>query len=96
VLYKKMEEILNLLNDSLMAFYTCFKNGEAFRWLVCTIVGIMIRSERLGVTSIIRALGIAPCHYEALLHFFRAHSWTLSALKEIWVKIVMRSGRLSV
>lgn len=89
-----MENILNLLNDSLMAFFVCFKNGEAFRWFVCTIIGMMIRSEHLGVTSIIRALGIAPRHYEALLHFFRAHSWTLSAVKETWIKIVMRSGLL--
>jgi hypothetical protein len=42
--------------------------------------------------SIIRALGIDHRRYESLLHFFRAKSWTLSAIREKWSKIVARSG----
>jgi len=73
-------------------FFDCFKSGEAFRWFVCVVIGIMIRSDHLGVTSIVRELSINPCHYESLLHFFRAKSWTLSEIRKKWAYIVARSG----
>ena len=48
----------------------------------------MVRTDKLGITSVIRALSIAPKKYETMLHFFRADSWSLSNLRACWCGIV--------
>ena len=82
------------INYVLLLFVDCFSNGEALRWFICIIIGMMIRSDNLGVTSIIRALDIEPRRYEALLHFFRAKSWVLSDIRAKWITIIAHSGLL--
>ena len=54
------------------------------------VVGIMIRSDKLGITSVIRALAINPKHYESILHLFRAQSWSLPELRTCWCETVGR------
>ena len=46
----------------------------------------------MGVTSIIRALGMEPSLYENLLHFFRAESWSIEGLRKRWISVVYTSG----
>ena len=75
-----------------MGFENCFSRKAAFRWFAVTIVGLMVRSDSLGVTSIIRALGIAPHFYESLIHFFHAASWKLDEIRRKWIGVVARSG----
>lgn len=52
----------------------------------------MLSTEHLGVTSIVRALCINPAHYECLIWFFRADSWTLDNIERTWMRIVADSG----
>ena len=47
---------------------------------MATIVGLMLRSDHLGTTSIIRDLSLNPACYEALNHFFRSSAWSLESL----------------
>ena len=51
----------------------------------------MVRSDKLGITSVIRALSIAPKNYESMLHFFRADSWSLPNLRACWCEIIGRN-----
>jgi hypothetical protein len=53
---------------------------------------MMVRGDNLGVTSIIRAVGIEPGYYESLLHFFRATSWKIDEIMRKWISVVARSG----
>lgn len=62
-------------------FETCFSRKSAFRWLVVITVGLMLRSDKLGVTSIIRDLALHPGCYDSMLHFFRASSWLLEEIR---------------
>lgn len=48
----------------------------------------MIRSDKLGTTSIIRDLALNPNLYETMNHFFRASSWVLDAVKFKWFETV--------
>lgn len=80
------------VNEKLIDFENCFSRKAAFRWFVIVIIGLMVRSDHLGVTSIVRALGIAPHYYESLLHFFRAASWELTKIRRKWVGVVAKSG----
>jgi FOG: Transposase len=64
--------------------------------VVCVIItGLMIRSDRLGVTSIIRDLSLSPRCYENLIHFFRSSAWSLDALRQKWLRIVLKHVRHS-
>ena len=45
---------------------------------MATIVGLMLRSDHLGTTSIIRNLSLNPACYEALNLFFRSSAGALS------------------
>jgi len=68
------------INEKPMDFENCISRKVAFRWFAVTIVGLMVRSDNLGATSIIRALGIAPHFYENLIHFFHTASRELDGI----------------
>ena len=82
------------INEKLMKFESCFSRKAAHRWFVIVVIGLMVRSDNLGLTSIIRALGIAPHLYESLIHFFRATSWELANIRKTWINIVAKCGLL--
>ncbi|KXG76289.1 hypothetical protein [Thermotalea metallivorans] len=48
----------------------------------------MLRSDTLGITSVMRDLAISPRFYETMLHFFRANSWSLESLANQWFHVV--------
>ena len=75
-----------------MEFNVCFSRKAAFKWFVIIVIGLMISTEQMGVTSIVRTLGINPLYYHSLLHFFRASSWSLESIQSIWIGIVIKSG----
>jgi hypothetical protein len=80
------------IDENIKKFKDNFRCEAAFGWFVVIIVGLMVREDHLGVTSIIRALGLNPEMYETMVHFFRATSWRLSEIKKTWIKIVYGSG----
>lgn len=72
----------------LSAFRACFSRAAAFEWFVVIVVGLMVRSDHLGVTSIVRDLALDSRHYESMLHFFRSSAWSLDALRLAWQEVV--------
>ncbi len=76
------------MNRILKEFRKCFSREKAFNWLVVIVVGLMVRSDHMGVTSIIRELAIRPELYESMLHFFRAASWGLAQVRQSWYETV--------
>ena len=62
--------MLNFMNKILSCFESCFSRKAAFRWFVIITVGLMLRSDKLGVTSVIRDLALKPDCYISILHFF--------------------------
>lgn len=83
--YKNM---WNFLNEILMEFRSCFSRKASFKWFVVIIIGLMIRSDKLGVTSIVRDLCLADGSYIPMLNFFRANSWILETLIIKWCLII--------
>ena len=69
-------------------FESCFSRKAAFRWFVTITIGLMLRSDKLGVTSVIRDLALNPSCYDSLLHFFRASSWSLENIRKRWFSAV--------
>ena len=80
----------NRIEEILISFKKQFSRVAAFKWFVVFVIGLMARTDKLGITSVIRALFIAPKNYESMLHFFRADSWSLPKLRICWCEIVGR------
>lgn len=80
--------MLEFIDQILSNFRSCFSRNASYQWFVIIVVGFMIRSDTLGVTSIIRDLVISPKYYETLLYFFRASSWDLESLASKWFCVV--------
>ncbi len=73
----------------LKEFRPCFSRQATFHWFAIVIVGLLVRWDTHGVTSIIRCLVLEPAHYQSILHFFRA-SWELRDVTTAWIKLVCR------
>lgn len=86
--------MLNFIDDSLSTFRNIFSRKAAYHWFVVIVLGLMTRLDSLGVTSIIRALSLAPNKYESLLHFFRSDAFSLRPLKHAWHCLVRKNGQL--
>lgn len=78
----------NLLNKILANFKECFSRQASFNWFVIIIIGLMLRSDSLGLTSIIRDLNLSHSSYATLIHFFHASSWTLETIANKWIRVV--------
>lgn len=62
--------------------------SRSFLWLLAALAGVSIRSDLLGVTSIVRALGLGGHCYDRLLDFFHSKAVDPDALCRCWVKTV--------
>ena len=66
---------------------------RTFTWMVLALLGLSIRGDLLGVTSIIRAGFIHEKKYRRLLHFFHSPALNLKKLTTLWVQFVLRVFR---
>ena len=80
--------MLNFIENVLCYFESCFSRKAAFNWFVTITIGLMLRSDKLGVTSVIRDLALNPGCYDSMLHFFRASSWSLEEIRKRWFSAV--------
>lgn len=64
---KLLDKIYHKISNN---FKTCFSRQASFNWFVVIIIGLMIRTDILGLTSIIRDLALNPKGYELMIHFF--------------------------
>ncbi len=62
--------MINFIENVLYLFESCFSRKAAFRWFVTITVGLMLCSDKLGVTSVIRDLALCPGCYDSMIHFF--------------------------
>ncbi|MEI3615037.1 IS701 family transposase [Pseudogracilibacillus sp. SO30301A] len=87
--------MLKYIDSILHNFRSCFSRSAAYHWFVVIIVGLMLRSDHLGVTSIIRDLSLNSRTYESLIHFFRSSAWSLESLRQTWFRVVKKAAPLS-
>jgi len=53
--------------------------SRTFLWMSLCLAGFSTRKDLLGVTSIVRALGLEPACYDRLLDFFHSRPWIWSS-----------------
>ena len=59
-------------------------------WMSLCLAGMTVRKDLLGVTSIVRALGLEPACYDRLLDFFHSSALDLYELTRAWCALVFR------
>jgi hypothetical protein len=67
-----------------------FSRVRTFMWFAVCVAGMTIRTDKHGVSSVIRALGLDGCFYDNLLDSFHSSAIKLDVLTQIWVKTVLR------
>ena len=69
-----------------------FSRRATYLWFVMAFIGMTVRTDTFGVSSVVRALFLAPAHYPSLLHFFHSTAWTAEGLMTIWWQRLKQQG----
>ena len=77
------------LDQFLLFMRTAFSNPKTYHWFVVAFMAFILRTDTLGVTSMIRALALMPSTYELILNFFHSGAWTVTSLTERWWQWLM-------
>jgi hypothetical protein len=65
-------------------FRPCFSRVASYQWFLVIMIGLVVRGDFYGVSSIVRWLSLTPCCYWTMLHFFHSTGWTLEGLQWCW------------
>jgi hypothetical protein len=84
--------MIDYLEELLLALRPAFSRQAAFGWFIIAVVGFVMRTDTYGVSSIIRALCLAPLCYPCLLHFFHSSAWDIPTLLYHWWLWLIRQG----
>ena len=82
--------MLKLIDTILQRFQCCFKRKETFSWFVVIVLGMLVRTNLRGVSSIVGCLHLDSCHYESMIYFFRSSAFKLSDIKHQWLSVVQQ------
>ena len=67
-----------------------FSRLRTFLWFAAAVAGFTVRTELLGVTSIVRALNLDPRCYNTLVDYFHSSAVKLDRLTALWTQLVLR------
>ena len=84
--------MIDYLERFLQSMRPAFSRQATFVWFVIVWVGFVVRNDTLGVSSLIRALLLAPATYPALLHFFHSTAWNVEGLMLCWWQWLSREN----
>jgi hypothetical protein len=82
--------MIKYLESLLKAMRPAFSRQATFVWFVVVFVGFALRNDTFGVSSIVRALWLAPSCYPCLLHFFHSTAWQKDTLLQCWWQWLVR------
>ncbi len=66
---------------------------RTFCWMALVLIGLSVRSDLAGVTSVVRALWLHPRAYRRLLHLFHTPALDLNKLTACWMRLALRLFR---
>lgn len=66
-----------------------FSRTRTFLWFALCVAGMTVRKDLLGVSSIVRALGLKDKYYDRLLDCFHSQAIKLDTLCALWAKLVI-------
>ena len=76
--------------NALWLLRPAFSRLRSFTWFATAAAGLSVRTELLGVTSIVRALKLQPRFYNKLLESFHSSAVKLDRLSGLWTQAALR------
>jgi hypothetical protein len=76
--------------DAICLLRPAFSRLRSFMWFAAAVAGLTVRTELLGVTSIVRALKLRPALYNKLRDSFHSNAVQLDLLSALWTQAVLR------
>ena len=71
--------------EQMIAFMRpAFSRQTTYVWFAAAWMGVATRTDAYGVSSLVRALSLAPGAYLLLLHFFHSTAWNAEGIMERW------------
>src|ERR1700719_4247565 len=67
-----------------------FSRLQTFLWFATAVAGFTVRTDMLGVTSIVRALNLDARCYNTLIDCFYSSAVKLDRLTALWTQVVLR------
>ena len=95
--HKKMCILVEQLRALVDQFGPAFSRRAAYENFRTAITGFLVADETKAVTDLVRYLGCpgdVDALYERMIKFFRASSYSVESLLEVWLDIVARLGCL--
>ena len=71
-------------------FQGAFSRKKTFFWFVIVLIGLTIKFDAIGVTSLARGAGLLPSCYTSMLNFFNSTGVNLGVLQSFWVAVVFK------
>ncbi len=84
---------VNLCTILIQAFFElrpAFSRLRTAQWACLTVFGFCIRSDDSGLTSFIRAFGLKPSSYQALIDSFHSQAVKLEVLNQLWLRVCLK------
>jgi hypothetical protein len=72
------------------AFRPACSRSTTFLWLAAVLAAFILRPDLIGVTSLVRGLGLGEAAYYALLHFFQSSALHTGRLTQIWLRTIFQ------
>jgi len=66
-----------------------FTRNRTFLWFCLSLAATCVRDDPVGVTSMIRSLGLKEICYDRLLDFFHSTAVDLDALTRLWMTLIL-------
>ena len=66
-----------------------FSRTRTFMWFAVVLAAMCVRTDFLGVTSLVRALGLQNHCYDRLLDFFHSRAIKIESLTQLWTRVVL-------
>ena len=63
---------------------------RTFLWMSTCLAAMTVRGDLMGVTSLVRALGLKEACYERMLALFHSTALDLDALTQLWVVVIQK------
>src|SRR6478609_9104980 len=76
--------------DAIWLLRPAFSRLRSFMWFATAVAGLTVRTELLGVTSIVRALKLRPVLYNKLRDSLHSNAVQLDQLSALWTQAVLR------
>ena len=81
-------QLWDFVGDILEALRPAFSRTATFCWFAMIVVGMLIRGDLLGVTSLVRATNLPSWTYDRLLDAFHSPAWCVDKVAIFWARIV--------